>query len=214
MDIICARHGNTFGPGDRVVWVGANEDLPLTAEGENQAQRLAAALKSSGVTLTAIFHGDLRRTRRYAEIIVENLGRESMLRRNNALTEIDYGDWANRTNEEIESKLGQAEALRLWNEKNIWPQEAHWGGSEESLRRAVTQFLEMLRDRYASGETVLVVTSNGILRFLASAALGPQAARDARFPFKMKTGNIGKITERNGSFGLAYWDVVPGNAPV
>ena len=29
MDILCARHGNTFATGDRVVYVGGKDDLPL-----------------------------------------------------------------------------------------------------------------------------------------------------------------------------------------
>ena len=44
MDILCARHGNTFAPGQRAVFVGAKEDLPLTEEGETQARDLAIAL--------------------------------------------------------------------------------------------------------------------------------------------------------------------------
>ncbi len=31
MLLLLARHGNTFNKGDKVVWVGAQTDLPLTA---------------------------------------------------------------------------------------------------------------------------------------------------------------------------------------
>ena len=33
MRLILARHGNTFEAGETPVWVGAREDLPLTARG-------------------------------------------------------------------------------------------------------------------------------------------------------------------------------------
>ena len=46
--ILLARHGNTFGPGDRIVWVGAQEDLPLVEKGEEQARALGNALRGAG----------------------------------------------------------------------------------------------------------------------------------------------------------------------
>ena len=43
MKLILARHGNTFGPQDKVTWVGSTNDLPLVEEGLAQAQRFGAA---------------------------------------------------------------------------------------------------------------------------------------------------------------------------
>lgn len=48
--ILLARHGNTFGPGDTPVWVGAKEDLPLVESGEAQARALGEALAAAGLT--------------------------------------------------------------------------------------------------------------------------------------------------------------------
>ena len=42
MLLLLARHGNTFDKGDKVVWVGARTDLPLTAKGREQARALGA----------------------------------------------------------------------------------------------------------------------------------------------------------------------------
>jgi probable phosphoglycerate mutase len=213
MDILCARHGNTFGPGDRVVFVGANEDLPLTAAGEEQARALAKALNDSGVAPAVVYAGPLKRQWRYAEILVANLARRPVPLLDSGLSEIDYGDWASRTNDEVEAMPGQAKALKSWNDRNVWPKSANWGGSEEGLRGEIAAFLDVLRE--AQGEilppdaAVLVVGSNGVLRFLAMAALGPDAENHPQFPFKIRTGNVGKLIERAGRYDLAYWDRAP-----
>ena len=214
MDILCARHGNTFGPGDRVVWVGANEDVPLTAEGENQARRLAAALKSSGIEPAAVFCSSLQRAKKYASIVVDDLALDAKPLIHTALTEIDYGDWSNLTNHEVETKLGQGEALRLWQDENIWPKNSHWGGSEEEMRRVIAELLGAIGKDFSPAAAVLVVTSNGILRFIAEEALGPRAARDPHFPFKTATGNVGKIHAESGILSIAYWNEIPGTRPL
>ena len=43
VELLLVRHGNTFGPGDAVTWVGAREDLPLVESGEAQARMRASA---------------------------------------------------------------------------------------------------------------------------------------------------------------------------
>ena len=47
MLLLLARHGNTFNKGDKIVWVGARTDLPLTAKGREQALALGQALAPS-----------------------------------------------------------------------------------------------------------------------------------------------------------------------
>ena len=209
MDIFCARHGNTFATGDRVVFVGANEDPPLTPEGENQARILATALSAAALRPAAIFCGPLRRTQSYAALVAEGLGLAAP-RIDARLTEIDYGDWSGLTNEEVATKLGQGEDLRRWNESGVWPSRANWNPDEATLRRLVSEFLRMLKGSFAADDSVVVVSSNGVLRYFAMAAAGPGASTDTRFPFKMRTGHVGKIGLGEGRPALAYWDAAPG----
>ena len=212
MDIVCARHGNTFAPGDRVVFVGAHEDVALTPEGEAQARRLAAALRDAALAPAVVLCGPLQRTRRYAELVVETLGLGVKPVVDARLTEIDYGDWAGLTNEEISSKLGQGEDLRLWNEQGRWPGRAHWGGSEDGIKTGVAAIMKLLGGELA-GRTVLVVSSNGILRYFAMAAAGAAAKSDPRFPFKMRTGNYGIIRAGGDKYDVVSWDNTPGAPP-
>lgn len=209
MDIICARHGNTFAPGERVVFVGANEDVPLVPSGEEQALRLGAALREARIAPAVVLCGPLQRTRRYAELVAEKLGLGMKPIVDARLTEIDYGDWAGLTNEEIASKLGQGEDLRLWNEQGRWPGRANWRGSEDEIKTGVAALMKLLSGELG-GKTVLVVSSNGILRYFAMAAAGAAAKSDPRFPFKMRTGNYGIIRANDDKYAIVSWDVAPG----
>ena len=50
MRLILSRHGNTFSPGEKAVWVGRRSDLPLVEEGRRQAVRHWARLVSAGTS--------------------------------------------------------------------------------------------------------------------------------------------------------------------
>ena len=52
MLLLLARHGNTFEKGDKVVWVGARTDIPLTAKGRDQAAALAAGLQPVSLSIS------------------------------------------------------------------------------------------------------------------------------------------------------------------
>ncbi len=79
MLLLLARHGNTFDKGDKVVWVGARTDLPLTSKGREQAQALGQALAPSAARIKRIISGPLLRTRDAATIIGEALNAPSPL---------------------------------------------------------------------------------------------------------------------------------------
>jgi len=214
MDFLCARHGNTFEAGARAVYIGGKDDPPLTEVGETQARDLAIALGREKIPVTGVFCAPLKRTRRFARIVALSMALPVLPVADKRLTEIDYGDWTGRTNEEIATDLGQGDALRRWNEAGVWPQNANWAQSEAELIQRLEAFRAMLRGRFSPGDTVLIVSSNGVLRYFARGALGPAAAGDPRFPFKMRTGHVGKIRERNGACEVLYWDRAPGADPL
>ena len=49
MKLYLIRHGNTFAPGDKVTWVGSQNDLPLVESGIQQAQTLSSALQKQNI---------------------------------------------------------------------------------------------------------------------------------------------------------------------
>lgn len=205
MEILFARHGNTFDPGDKVVWVGRETDLPLVAKGLSQAVAVAEALARADLRPDVIYAASLKRTRRFAEIVAETLGLASPVI-DSRLDELDYGRWAGRTNDEIalDGPLAQT-AMEAWNKCDAWPEAAGWVSRQGDIQETIGRFAA---ERLASGRhrRPLVVSSNGILRFLPRVLLAPLAPRDS---FKMRTGHLGVIDCRDGTACLRCWDVGP-----
>ena len=73
MLLLLARHGNTFNKGDKVVWVGARTDLPLTVKGCEQALALGQALAPFAPRIKRVISGPLLRTREHAGILCDAL---------------------------------------------------------------------------------------------------------------------------------------------
>jgi probable phosphoglycerate mutase len=203
MQILFARHGNTFAPGDRVVWVGRETDLPLVEKGLAQAVAVAEALGRAGLVPDAIFAASLARTRRSAEIVAETLGVAPPFV-DDRLDELDYGRWAGRTSAEIEAEgPGMAEMAAAWNQADCWPEQAGWGSRKDEVMAALQAFVQ---DRLTGGGPCrpLVVSSNGILRFLPRLLL---SRVDERPSFKMRTGHLGVVEDG----AVRCWDTAPAN---
>lgn len=197
--LLLARHGNTFGPGDKVVWVGAREDLPLVEKGEAQARELGEVLKTSGRTPERIISGPLKRTRRAAEIIGELCGFDREIEIDTRLREIDYGSWGGKSNDEIEVEFG-LEALTEWDVHHRRPAGVDWTPSEDVLKENA---LAAMADAVAENGFALVVTSNGILRYMHAALAGDDANA------KVKTGNC-CAAEIDGTIGTRlFWNEKP-----
>ncbi|HAQ33960.1 MAG: histidine phosphatase family protein [Maricaulis sp.] len=196
--LILARHGNTFGPGDKIVWVGAKEDLPLVDKGEAQARDLGKALVRAGVKPDRIVTGPLRRTRRAADLVAEFTGFSGAIEIDARLKEIDYGPWGGKSDDEIIAAYGEA-ALADWRDRHVVPAGAGWSPSPGTLK---ANALAVLSDVSRTSGTVLIVTSNGILRFF-HAAMGFDG--DA----KVKTGHAGAADMAAGQTTPLFWNLDP-----
>lgn len=203
--LLFARHGNTFDPGDKVVWVGRETDLPLVEKGLQQAAAAAEAFRRRDLIPDIIYCASLRRTRRFAEIVSERLGLGAPLI-DGRLDELDYGSWAGRGNDEIlAADPSAAAAMEAWNSADIWPEQAGWVSQRAAVMDGLRDFAE---DRLGvtGAERTLVVSSNGILRFLPRLLL----EKSAQLPsFKMRTGHLGLIARRDGEAYLGKWDTAP-----
>ena len=201
--LLFARHGNTFDPGDKVVWVGRETDLPLVAKGLVQAAQLAAALERKGWIPDAIYCASLKRTRRTAEIVAETLGLPAPIV-DGRLDELDYGSWAGRSNDEIlAADPHAATAMDAWNQRDEWPEGAGWVSRKDQVLADLKSFAD---DRLAAHQRPLVVSSNGTLRFLPRFLL---SGNEHPSSFKMRTGHLGIIERRNESMVLTGWDLPP-----
>jgi broad specificity phosphatase PhoE len=200
--LILARHGNTFGPGDRIVWVGAKEDLPLVKSGEAQAAGLGESLREHSILPSTILSGPLQRTRRAAEIIKAITASDTVVEIDTRLTEIDYGQWGGKSDDEITDLFG-ADAISDWRERHKRPENADWMPDAAALE---ANAMSVLNDLTSATGTALVITSNGILRYF-HAAVG--FAGDA----KVKTGHVCAAQFNNNSWTPLFWNLPPDELP-
>ena len=206
MNLIFARHGNTFGPGDKVVWVGRETDLPLVARGEEQASEAAEALRSAGLVPTSVTSGTLKRTRGFAGIVRDALCPQVTAAQDPRLDEIDYGAWAGLSSEEIAALPGGTAMAEAWQKEDVWPEGAGWRSTQAEILDALRSFLDDVLASAKDGETRLIVSSNGTLRFVPR-LLGIAAPGAS---YQMKTGHLGMVRrDADGTLKLVCWNAKP-----
>jgi len=205
IELVLVRHGNTFAPGDRIVWVGSGQDLPLVESGRAQAQAFARTLKAAGWQATAAISGGLKRQTEHLQIATDNT---PPLETHAALNEVDYGSWGGRTTDEIVAEHGDA-AVRAWNERSQWPQDAGWPESLQEVRGRVDRFAAEVAAG-AHGGRVLVCSSNGLLRWFLGLVPGALEEALENASFKVKTGHVGRMVwEASAGWRVASWNQPP-----
>lgn len=196
--LIIARHGNTFGPGDTVTYVGGRTDLPLVESGIEQARALGRYLKDNRLIPDVVYASTLKRTQDTARIAVKESGITNPVFALDIFNEIDYGIDENQPADLVKARVGEA-ALKAWDEYAIPPDDwevdtgeiiANWQGFADQICA------------HNDNETVLVVTSNGIAKF-AGFITG-----DGPCP-KLATGTLGIFTHDGQVWSLKEWGVKP-----
>lgn len=205
MELILARHGNTFAPGQTAIWVGAAQDLPLVEKGREQAREFGEALLKSGAVFTDMYCASLQRTRQFAEFVHFSAELRVKVIIDKRLDEIDYGDWGGLTNEEIVARFGEYD-LRAWNEQGIWPSNCGWKPSEKKVREELSEFIADLSKTYGVRDKVLAVTSNGRLRYFRVLAESSVPKERAFAAGKVKTGNYCRLLLHGGKCEILAWD--------
>lgn len=205
MLLVLARHGNTFGPDDTPVWVGANEDLALVDKGLEQSREIGRALSAAGVVPDRIIAGPLKRTRTGAALAGEQCGYSGEIEIDDRLREIDYGVWGGKPDAEIAEQWGRS-AIDAWRERSVIPAGAGWKPSAGTLQaNARAVYDAATRDRSAD-TAVLIVTSNGVLRFFHTLLAGKTARPEDA---KVKTGRLGAARITADGAQLLCWNAEP-----
>lgn len=210
MHIILSRHGNTFSNGEETVWIGAREDPPLTDEGRRQAHALGKAMKAATLELAAVHCGPLQRTREYARIVTLVLGQDRPPVVDERLREIDYGAWSGLSSDEIARRFGEKELSR-WRRDGVWPRGAEWRPSESEILGNVRSMLSAALDAHGPGGCVLLVTSNGIMRFFLKFLVEGLGCRADPGKGRVATGRICEIAYGDDGAGceILSWNAVP-----
>jgi broad specificity phosphatase PhoE len=208
MLLLLARHGNTFDKGDKVVWVGARTDLPLTAKGREQAQALAAGLEPVRLRIKRVICGPLKRTREHAEIAARRLELEAGIEVDGRLREIDYGLWEGKSTGEIEA-LGGAAELWAWNGHGEWPRTPGWTPPPEAIAANAARLAAECAGALGEDAAALLVTSNGVLKFFLKLVPGAFEEMAAGGALKVATGHCCALRHGPRGWEVAFWDRAP-----
>lgn len=209
MRLLLARHGNTFGPGDKVVMAGSSNDLPLVQRGGEQAEALGKYLLAQNLVPTVVCAGPLRRQHRTAEIIMECSGIPGEPLKDDRLNEVNYGPWTGLSDDEVIEKFGK-NAIENWQKQSQFPE--NWPEQESDVRQRVSDFAnDLLKNWIEDENTVLAVSSNGVLRYFLTLAKGAfeKAVEDGTF--KVKTGHLCQMSYTNGAWSVDFWNKNPEN---
>lgn len=206
MRIILARHGNTFAAGEKVCWVGSRNDLPLVEQGVLQAQKVGQSLQE--VPIEAIYFAPLKRTHDFAQIVAEFAKTAPLMKEDKRLTELDYGDWSGLTDDEVAEQFG-ADALENWVNKSIWPQQSGWASSESIVSEEIRDFIAEITSQVADSANVLIVSSNGRLRYFLKLIVGEFEKRAAAKSFKVATGKVCLLAKVDSKFCVELWNEAP-----
>lgn len=204
--MLLARHGNTFAPGQKVVWVGARNDLPLVDSGLAQAEFLAQAMEKAAIKPEAIYAATLKRTISYAQIVHSRLQLPGAVSLDKRLDEIDYGEWSGLSNDEIKAQFGDAE-LNDWNELGKWPR--IFNCLESDIEEQVKSFgQELVKDRL-DNKITLAVTSNGRLKYFLKLMPNVYRRYVKESAWKVATGNICLLGYEECDWRLILWNENP-----
>jgi broad specificity phosphatase PhoE len=203
--VFLVRHGNTFLNNDKIVWVGARTNLKLTPEGRHQATELGLRLKELSINPAMIYCGPLLRTTEHAAILNGNLSHPSDIKIIPNLMEIDYGAWEGLSSAEIEFK-GAGDELAKWDKNSVWPESPNWQPHASVIHKQCGDILTELAHQFPQ-ETVVLISSNGILRFFAD-----HTDHQNNFEnFKMKTGHVSEIEHDGKIWHICSWNQPPKN---
>ena len=202
--IIIARHGNTFTKEQTPLRVGARTDLPLveTERGTN----IGKYLKMRNFLPTIVFAAPLKRTMETAQLAIKALDKNVPLAEDNRFTEIDYGPDEAKTEDEVIARIGQ-KAMDDWNTKAIVPD--GWIVSVDGIIKAWKEFADEIEKKYKN-QTVLVVSSNGIIRF-APYLTGNFQKFAENFNIKVGTGGVCILEKNDGDtdWTVKDWGIKP-----
>lgn len=200
--LIVARHGNTF-EADQVPTRLGKTDLPLVASGTEQARLIGRYLKLRALIPDVIFTSELKRTKQTANIAAEEMGSKIVTESLSIFNEVDYGPDENQPEDKVIERIGK-DALLAWDKEGKVP--SGWNIDTDSIIKSWRGFTSrLLKERY--GKTILVVTSNGIARFLPYILDDSESFR-SKNNIKISTGSL-CVFEHEGSWECKGWNIKP-----
>ncbi|MFC1829595.1 histidine phosphatase family protein [Thermodesulfobacteriota bacterium] len=156
------RHAETVW--NREKRIQGQKNSPLTTEGEQHAEAWGRMLKT--MVWDRIICSDIGRAKETAALI--NASLEIPVTYDSRLREQDWGEWTGKTLTEIEDKIPRALSKAASKGWEFCPPDgesrhAVWSRSQSAVREAAQNW---------SGETILVVTHEGVIKCLIYCLIG------------------------------------------
>jgi probable phosphoglycerate mutase len=120
------------------------------------------------------------------------------------LTEIDYGAWEGLSSDEITRRWPTA--YLAWTEEGKWP--SLFGGSLDNHLKQIAEWIELLHSTYTPGDTVLAVSSNGLIRFFSNEWEKLSASKQID-RLKVKTGHFCELELHSHHLHIKKWNASP-----
>lgn len=200
--LIVARHGNTFLSGQIPTRVGVRTDLPLVEK--EKGLRIGSYLKDNNLIPDIIYTSCLTRTIQTAMYAIKAMGlKEIPIIISERFNEIDYGIDENKTEDEVCYRLGfdalndanvsssdiiskGKEIINEWNTNAVVP--SGWLVDVEKIINDWKDFVKEIESKY-KGKKILVVTSNGIIKFLPHITKSYKECYE-KYGTRLKTGGL------------------------
>jgi broad specificity phosphatase PhoE len=190
-DVYLVRHGTTTMNVENRY--RGRRDIPLDAQGYQDAVDAARLL--SGVGLSAVYTGPLRRTIATAQIIADE-SRVPDLRILHGLNNVDYGAWEGMTADE--AAMYHPEAFRLY---RCAPSQAVCPAGERlrDAQQRMLSALELIGSRHP-GEVVAAVSHAVMIRLVVAELTGIE---DESWRIPVGRGSLTHFTIADGTIRLA-----------
>lgn len=212
--LLLIRHGNTFDKGDTILRVGARTDLPLSASGREQAEKLGLHLAAQKFRPDRVFTSELKRTGETAALALAAAGYTAPITPRAELNEIDYGIDDGKPEAEVIARLG-TQALQNWEEHQIMPE--GWHPRPAEIKKSIEQIKAVIpaqagihdptRPQLTLGlQNIWLVTSNGIARFFADGCVWDCPRPDT---LKLSTGAYAHLEHDGKDWHIKGWNLRP-----
>ena len=161
--LVLVRHGQSEWNKKNLFTGWKNPDL--TPRGVEEAIAAGNELKNKNYKFDIMFTSDLLRAQKTGEIILKQLGAESLpITKNQALNERDYGDLSGLNKDEAREKWGD-------NQVHIWRRSydiAPPGGEslKDTADRVLPYFRKEIFPKLLQGENILITAHGNSLRAL------------------------------------------------
>ena len=208
MNLILARHGNTFHAQEPAYYVGSQHDLPLVPFGIEQATAIGVALQRQHCNLAGVYSGPLQRMLTTAQYALQAMHCPLSIEVDERLNELDYGLWSGLTSQEVRQRFGD-EDYEAWERQSKWSRVGEWAESEPAVIARITAFAKDLVQRHADQDTIFVVASNGCLRYFLKLVPGAFAEKIAQTQLKIGTGHLCHLHYKQAKWTLVSWNQKP-----